>query len=101
MGHGATPHPTRPETPSPAAAAAAQFVREVAEGIIPSWEPVVARRRGEGFGEAQRQWQLLRRGRYLEFNLVHDRGVKFGLDGGRIGESEGTLRGWEEAVRGR
>eukprot|EP00887_Chlorella_sp_A99_P006464 scaffold3.g6464.t1 len=60
------------------------FVRDVAGGILPSWEPIVTRRRGEEYSEAQRQWQLLRRGRYLEFNLLHDRGVKFGLDGGRI-----------------
>ena len=41
--------------------------------MVDSWAPIVARRRGEPFGDAQRQWQLLRRGRYLEFNLLYDR----------------------------
>ncbi|KAI3436148.1 hypothetical protein D9Q98_002205 [Chlorella vulgaris] len=61
-----------------------QFVRDVGDGILPSWQPIVQRQRQQPFSEAQRQWQLLRRGRYLEFNLLYDRGVKFGLDGGRI-----------------
>ncbi|KAL4859143.1 Oxygen-dependent coproporphyrinogen-III oxidase [Chlorella vulgaris] len=60
------------------------FVRDVGDGILPSWQPIVQRQRQQPFSEAQRQWQLLRRGRYLEFNLLYDRGVKFGLDGGRI-----------------
>lgn len=58
--------------------------QDVARGILPSWTAIAERRRQMPFSEAQRQWQLLRRGRYLEFNLLYDRGVKFGLDGGRV-----------------
>ncbi|KAG0603043.1 hypothetical protein M758_10G061500 [Ceratodon purpureus] len=60
------------------------FVKDVAEGFMPSYLPIANLRRTLAYGEAERQWQLLRRGRYLEFNLLYDRGVKFGLDGGRI-----------------
>ena len=40
-----------------------QFVRDVGDGIVPSWAPIVERRRGLAYTEEQRQWQLLRRGR--------------------------------------
>lgn len=60
------------------------FVRQVGTGILPSWTPIVERRRGIIATDSERQWQLMRRGRYLEFNLLYDRGVKFGLEGGRI-----------------
>eukprot|EP00192_Tetraselmis_astigmatica_P013206 CAMPEP_0117658452 /NCGR_PEP_ID=MMETSP0804-20121206/5871_1 /TAXON_ID=1074897 /ORGANISM="Tetraselmis astigmatica, Strain CCMP880" /LENGTH=325 /DNA_ID=CAMNT_0005464973 /DNA_START=84 /DNA_END=1058 /DNA_ORIENTATION=- len=61
-----------------------QFIREVGDGILPSWENIVKRRRHAEVTEKERNWQLVRRGRYLEFNLLYDRGVKFGLDGGRV-----------------
>ncbi|CAN0164482.1 unnamed protein product [Ectocarpus fasciculatus] len=60
------------------------FVREVALGFMPSFLPIAERRGREPFSDKQRQWQLMRRGRYLEFNLLYDRGVKFGLSGGRV-----------------
>lgn len=61
-----------------------EFVSKLADGFLPSYLPIVDRKRGLSYGDRERQWQLLRRGRYLEFNLLYDRGVKFGLDGGRI-----------------
>lgn len=63
---------------------AGAFVRDVGDNVLPSWRAIAARRRAEPFTQQQRDWQLLRRGRYLEFNLLYDRGVKFGLDGGRV-----------------
>uniref|UniRef100_A0A7S3K7G1 Coproporphyrinogen oxidase n=1 Tax=Aureoumbra lagunensis TaxID=44058 RepID=A0A7S3K7G1_9STRA len=55
------------------------FCRAVADAFEQSWNPIVERRRNILYTEKQKRWQLLRRGRYLEFNLLHDRGVKFGL----------------------
>ena len=53
--------------------------------IVPAYVPLVERHRGDPFGERERRWQLLRRGRYVEFNLVYDRGTLFGLQtGGNI-----------------
>lgn len=56
-----------------------KFVRGCAESVLPSYIPIVKKHRDDGYSYADRQWQLLRRGRYVEFNLVYDRGTKFGL----------------------
>ena len=63
---------------------AAAFTRAVGDGLLRAWAPIARRRGALAFSRAQRAWQELRRGRYVEFNLLYDRGVRFGLDGGRI-----------------
>ena len=60
------------------------FTRAIADEWLNSYLPIVHRRRDEPYGEAQERWHHQRRGRYIEFNLLYDRGVRFGLDGGRI-----------------
>lgn len=61
------------------------FVSSCASAFVPAYLPIVERRYTMPFTEAHRQWQQLRRGRYVEFNLVYDRGTLFGLNtGGRI-----------------
>ena len=56
------------------------FVRSAADAFIPSYLPILERRTQIPSTDDQRRWQLLRRGRYVEFNLVYDRGTKFGLN---------------------
>eukprot|EP00968_Pinguiococcus_pyrenoidosus_P021832 scaffold2926_cov247-Pinguiococcus_pyrenoidosus.AAC.12 len=69
-------------TPEASPEAAEAFVRDLGENFIELWRPVVQRRRHEEATETQREWQEMRRGRYLEFNLLYDRGVRFGLSSG-------------------
>jgi coproporphyrinogen III oxidase len=57
----------------------AAFVLDVGGALPAAYEPVVERRRDLPYGERERRLQLARRGRYVEFNLVHDRGTTFGL----------------------
>ncbi len=61
------------------------FVMEVGETFAPAYTALMKKSKALPFGENEKQWQLIRRGRYVEFNLVYDKGTKFGLDtGGRI-----------------
>ena len=55
------------------------FVRDMGDAILTAYLPIVDRRRNDAWGERERDWQLLRRGRYVEFNLLYDRGTVFGL----------------------
>lgn len=64
---------------SPDQERAFSFVRSCAHHILPSYMPLVRKNMHKSFTEQDRDWQLLRRGRYAEFNLVYDRGTKFGL----------------------
>lgn len=56
-----------------------RFVQSCANAVIPSYIPLAKRHCGDRFSSDNRHWQLLRRGRYAEFNLVYDRGTKFGF----------------------
>ncbi len=61
------------------------FVTEVGNSFLESYVPIVEKRKDFSFTKEQRKWQEIRRGRYVEFNLVHDRGTLFGLKtNGRI-----------------
>ncbi|XP_025406558.1 oxygen-dependent coproporphyrinogen-III oxidase [Sipha flava] len=55
------------------------FVKSCAQAVIPSYIPLVQKHKNDSYGQEEREWQLLRRGRYVEFNLIYDRGTKFGL----------------------
>jgi coproporphyrinogen III oxidase len=55
------------------------FVQDLARSFVQAYVPIVDKRRLEPYGEPERAWQLRRRGRYVEFNLIFDRGTLFGL----------------------
>lgn len=63
------------------------FLRSVGDAFLPAYLPIVARRKATPFAERERDFQLYRRGRYVEFNLVYDRGTIFGLQSGGRTES--------------
>ena len=73
------------------------FARAVGEAFPRAWLPIAERRRAVPFGERERAFQLLRRGRYVEFNLVYDRGTLFGLQTG--GRAESILMSLPPLVR--
>lgn len=61
------------------------FVQDIGRSFAPAYTFLMNRNKNKPYTEANRQWQLLRRGRYVEFNLVYDKGTKFGLEtNGRV-----------------
>lgn len=73
------------------------FMRSVGDSFLGAYLPLVERRKDTPYGERERQFQLLRRGRYVEFNLVYDRGTVFGLQTG--GRTESILMSLPPLVR--
>jgi coproporphyrinogen III oxidase len=73
------------------------FTRDVGQGFLDAYLPIVERRRDIPYGERERAFQLYRRGRYVEFNLVYDRGTLFGLQSG--GRTESILMSLPPLVR--
>ena len=70
LGAKGTPHP--PEQMF-------DFVQDLGKAFVPAYLPIAQRRSTETYGDLERTWQLRRRGRYVEFNLIYDRGTLFGL----------------------
>ena len=75
------------------------LMRSVGEHFLPAYVPIVERRRNDEYGERERDFQAYRRGRYVEFNLVYDRGTLFGLQSG--GRAESILMSMPPLVRWR
>jgi coproporphyrinogen III oxidase len=73
------------------------FTQAVGQGFLDGYLPIVARRKDTPYGEREREFQLYRRGRYVEFNLVYDRGTLFGLQSG--GRTESILMSLPPRVR--
>ena len=73
------------------------FMRSVGDGFLNAYAPILERRKDTPWTEEERQWQLYRRGRYVEFNLVHDRGTLFGLQ--TNGRTEAILMSLPPLVR--
>ncbi len=76
-----------------------EFMQSVGDHYLPAYQPIVARRKGTEYGERERDFQLYRRGRYVEYNLVYDRGTLFGLQTG--GRTESILMSLPPLVKWR
>ena len=75
------------------------LMKSIGDHYVPAYVPIVERRKGLPFGERERDFQMYRRGRYVEFNLVYDRGTLFGLQTG--GRTESILMSLPPVVKWR
>jgi coproporphyrinogen III oxidase len=75
------------------------YMQSVGDHYLAAYRPIVARRKATPFGERERDFQLYRRGRYVEFNLIYDRGTLFGLQSG--GRTESILMSLPPLVKWR
>jgi coproporphyrinogen III oxidase len=73
------------------------FVEDLGNGFLDAYIPIVEHRKNEPYGEREKNWQLIRRGRYAEFNLLYDRGTLFGLE--TRGRTESILMSLPPEVR--
>ncbi len=73
------------------------FMRSVGDSYVKAYRPIMASKKAKAWGEREREFQLYRRGRYVEFNLVFDRGTLFGLQTG--GRTESILMSLPPLVR--
>jgi coproporphyrinogen III oxidase len=74
-----------------------EFLQATGDSFLPAYRPIVKKRKDHPYGERQREFQLYRRGRYVEFNLIYDRGTIFGLQSG--GRTESILMSLPPRVR--
>jgi coproporphyrinogen III oxidase len=84
---------------SPDFATCFALTKSVGDSFLPAYEPIVEKRRELAYGERERDFQAYRRGRYVEFNLVYDRGTLFGLQSG--GRTESILMSLPPLVKWR
>ncbi|MFN6247965.1 coproporphyrinogen III oxidase, partial [Microcystis sp.] len=73
------------------------FINDCGRAFLPAYVPIVQKRHSTEYGDRERQFQLYRRGRYVEFNLVYDRGTIFGLQ--TNGRTESILMSLPPLVR--
>jgi len=74
-----------------------EFLQATGDSFLPAYRPIVKKHKDHPYGERQREFQLYRRGRYVEFNLIYDRGTIFGLQSG--GRTESILMSLPPRVR--